>query len=80
MDILKFAVDAAKKNNISTIVVASTTGNTGLKLLELVKEQNLQMIVVTHDESKPAREKGLTKISEGGFLLIKSLSTRIIRA
>ena len=57
MDILKVAVDAAKKNNISTIVIASTTGNTALKLLELVKEQNLHMIVVTHDEGKPEQER-----------------------
>lgn len=56
MDILKAAIDAAKKNNISTLVIASTTGNTALKLLELVKGQNLQMIVVTHDEGKPAQE------------------------
>ncbi|MEK6727088.1 MAG: hypothetical protein AABY28_00230 [Candidatus Omnitrophota bacterium] len=57
MGILKPAIDAAKKNNISTLVIASTTGNTALKLLELVKGQNLQMIVVTHDEGKPTQER-----------------------
>ena len=57
MDILKAAIDAAEKNNISTIVVASTTGNTALKLLGLVSGKNLQMIVVTHDEGKPEQER-----------------------
>jgi len=57
MDILRAAVDTAKKNNISTIVIASTTGNAALKLLELVRGQDLQMIVVTHDEGRPAQER-----------------------
>lgn len=57
MDILKAAVDAAEKNNISTIVIASTTGNTALKLLDLVSGRNLQMIVVTHDEGKPEQQR-----------------------
>lgn len=44
MDVLRTAIDAAKKNNISIIVVASTTGNTALKLFELVNPvRNISM-------------------------------------
>ena len=44
MDVLRTAIDAAKKNNIPTIVVASTTGNTALKLFELVNTvRNISM-------------------------------------
>lgn len=57
MRVLQDAIEAAKKNNISTIVVASTTGNTALKLLELIKQEKLKVIVVTHDEGRPASER-----------------------
>lgn len=57
MDILRVAIDAAKRNNIRTIVIASTTGNTALRLAQLIKNQNFRIIVVTHDEGKPEEEK-----------------------
>lgn len=57
VDGLRIAVDAAKKNKIATIVVASTTGNTVLRLLGLVKTEKLKVIVVTHDEGRPAQER-----------------------
>jgi hypothetical protein len=57
MDVLRTAVEATKRKNISTIVVASTTGNTALKLLDLVKPEKLKVIVVTHDEGRPIQEK-----------------------
>lgn len=57
MDVLKEAVDAAKKNNIFTIAVASTTGNTAKNLFELVKNEKLCIIVVTHDEGRPLIER-----------------------
>lgn len=53
MTVLEQAIEAAKKNKISTIVIASTSGNTALKLFELVREERLKIIVVTHDEGKP---------------------------
>jgi hypothetical protein len=52
MNILENAIDIAKKNKISTIVIASTTGNTALKLFELAKGGKFKLIVVTHDEGK----------------------------
>jgi len=57
MDILTVAVEAAKRNNISTIVVASTTGDTAFKLFELVKTEKLRLVVVTHDEGKLPEER-----------------------
>lgn len=57
MDVLKEAIDAAKKNNILTIAVASTTGTTAKTLFELVKNEKLRTIVVTHDEGRPASER-----------------------
>jgi len=57
MDILRSAIEVAKKNNISIIVLASTTGNTALKFLDLVKAETLEVIVVTHDEGMATQEK-----------------------
>ena len=59
--IFKAAIEAAEKNNISTIVVASTTGKTAAKLLELVKTEKLKVIVVTHDEGRPPQERRFDK-------------------
>ena len=53
MDVLRSAIEAAKRNNISTVIVASTTGDTALKFLGLVKSEKLKVIVVTHDEERP---------------------------
>lgn len=57
MDILKAAIEAAKKNHISTMVVASTTGATASRLLEFIKGEKLRMIVVTHDEGKSPEKR-----------------------
>lgn len=73
MGILKAAIDAAEKNNISTIVVASTTGNTALKLLDLVSGKNLQMIVVTHDEGRPEQERRFNEDIRKTLLANKAL-------
>lgn len=42
MAVLEDAIDAANKNKISTLVVASTSGDTALKLFELVKDGKLR--------------------------------------
>ena len=60
MDILKVAVETAKKNGISTVVVASTTGKTASALFELAKIEKLRMITVTHDEGRPPKGEALT--------------------
>ncbi len=57
MTILENAIDIAKKNKISTIVVASTTGDTALKLFELAKGGKFKLIVVAHDEGKLPQER-----------------------
>lgn len=56
-DVLQAALSAAKKQNISTIIVASTSGNTADRLFELNKDTHFKFIVVTHDEGKPAQER-----------------------
>ena|SRR3989338_2315752 len=57
MDVLRGAIEAAKRNNISTVIVASTTGDTALKVLGLVKLEKLKVIVVTHDEGRSLGER-----------------------
>ena len=58
MNVLETAVEAAKKNNISTVAVASTTGDTALKLSGLIDKAGLKLIVVTHGEGRrPAKRK-----------------------
>jgi uncharacterized protein len=46
---LETAFDFAKKRDIKTIVVASTTGKTGLKASVMGAEQNRDVVVVTHN-------------------------------
>lgn len=57
MDALNKAVDAARNNGISTIVIASTTGNTAHRLLEIIKPEKLKVIVVTHDEGRLPQDR-----------------------
>ena len=57
MTVLENAIDIAKKNKIATVVVASTTGDTALKLFELAKGGKFKLIVVTHDEGRIPQEK-----------------------
>ena len=56
-EVLRAALGAAKKQNISTIIVASTSGNTADSLFELAKGEKLNIIVVTHDEGKPESQR-----------------------
>lgn len=56
-DVLKEALAAAKKRNVSTLVVASTSGKTADELFELAKGEKLNIIVVTHDEGKPESQR-----------------------
>jgi len=46
---LKIVREEATKRGIQYVLVASTTGNTGLKALKMFKETNLKPIVVTHN-------------------------------
>jgi len=46
---LKIAKEEATEREIKYILVASTTGNTGLKAAKMIKETNLKLIVVTHN-------------------------------
>ena len=57
MTVLEQAIETAKKNKISTLVIASTSGNTAMKLFELIREGHLKIIVVTHDEGKPIGDR-----------------------
>ena len=54
---LQAAIDAAKKKNVSTLAVASTSGKTADELFELAKGEKLRIIVVTHDEGKPESQR-----------------------
>ena len=54
---LQAAIDAAKKKNVSTLVVASTSGKTADRLFELSKGEKLNIIVVTHDENRQESQR-----------------------
>lgn len=56
-EILQAALNAARKQHISTVVVASTSGNTADRLFELNKDKHFKFIVVTHDEGKSSQER-----------------------
>lgn len=47
-DCARFAVERAQELGLSRVVVASTSGETGLIFLEALKGTGLQLIVVTH--------------------------------
>jgi uncharacterized protein len=51
---LKTSLDAAKALNIKTILVASTSGDTGVRAAELYKDSGIQLIVVGHQMGFPA--------------------------
>lgn len=68
MTVLEDAIGAAKKNKISTIVVASTSGSTALKLFELVRDGKVRMIVVTHDEGRSLTERRFSEDIRRRFL------------
>lgn len=45
---LRIAKSYAEKNDIKDIICASTTGMTGLKLIEVFNPENFNLIIVTH--------------------------------
>ena len=50
---LKTSLDAAKELDIKTILVASTSGETGVKAAEMYKDSGVQLIVVGHQMGFP---------------------------
>ena len=50
---LKASLEAAKKLDIKTILVASTSGETGVKAAELYKDKSINLIVVGHQMGFP---------------------------
>jgi len=50
---LKASLEAAKKLDIKTILVASTSGETGVKAAELYKDKGINLIVVGHQMGFP---------------------------
>ncbi|MCX7793303.1 MAG: hypothetical protein N2257_02690 [Thermodesulfovibrionales bacterium] len=45
---LKIAIQAIKESGYKHLVVASTTGETGLKIVEALKGLNINLVIVTH--------------------------------
>lgn len=50
---LKASLEAAKKLDIKTILVASTSGETGVKAAELYKDKGINLVVVGHQMGFP---------------------------
>ena len=59
---LQIAKSYAEENNIKDIICASTTGATGLKLIELFDSEEYNLILVTHSD-------GFAKVGFQEFLL-----------
>ncbi|MBU2600313.1 hypothetical protein KJ849_07040 [bacterium] len=59
---LEIAINAAIAHDIKHLVVASTTGETGAKLVKLAKGRDLKVIVVTHNTG--FKEEGVQEIKE----------------
>jgi len=86
---LKIAVQACRERGIKHLVVASTTGFTAKKALELVKGTSLRLVVVTHnygfsEEGKCEFDEELRKEIEkaghkvhSGMLLTRNLGKAI---
>jgi len=51
---LKATLDTAKELDIKTVLVASTSGDTGVKAAQLFKGSGVQLIVVGHQTGFPA--------------------------
>ena len=71
----RIAIEGAKERSIETVVVASTTGDTALKAMEVFKGSGLNLVVVTHqtgwrapglnlfpDETRRRLEQGGVKV------------------
>ena len=50
---LKVSLEAAKELGIKTILIASTSGETGIKAAEMYKDSGIQLIVVGHQMGFP---------------------------
>lgn len=72
---IELAADYAKKNNIKTIVIASATGASALKLKNIAKE--LEIIDVTYSEAVSYEDeleefnKNRKKLEGGGIKIVK---------
>ncbi len=47
-DVLRTALEAARRNDVRTVVVASTTGRTALELADMAHHERIRIIVVGH--------------------------------
>ncbi|MFX1294449.1 MAG: hypothetical protein ACFFD2_06290 [Promethearchaeota archaeon] len=48
MDALQIAKSYAEKNGINNIICASTTGTTGIKLIDIFDPEKFNLIIITH--------------------------------
>ena len=73
---LKIAIEAAKARDIETVLVASTTGKTALKAMEMFEGSHLNLVIVTHQVGwrKPGvqvfLEEAQTKLEEAGIAVV----------
>ena len=73
---LKIAIEAAKARDIETVLVASTTGKTALKAMEIFEGSHLNLVIVTHQVGwrKPGvqvfSEEAQTKLEEAGIVVV----------
>ncbi len=73
---LKISIDAAKERGIETVLVASTTGETALKAMEMFEGSGLKLVIVTHQVGWRApgvqvfTEEARTKLEEAGITVV----------
>lgn len=80
---LEIATNVAKERNIKYIVVASTFGDTGIKLAKMMQGSDIKVIVVTHNAG--FKEEGVCELSDekrkeiekyGGIVLTQTMVLR----
>jgi hypothetical protein len=59
-DAVRFAIERARELNITTLIVASTSGATALRFFEATKDSGIHLVIVTH-------AVGFTKSGEWEF-------------
>jgi hypothetical protein len=75
---LNIAKKYAEKFNIKNIIVASTTGYTGLKITEVFDSKKYNLVVVSH--SAGFKERGFQELSEENRRAIEEHGAKILTA
>jgi hypothetical protein len=54
---LKIAMEGAKERKINTVLISTSTGDTGLKAVEIFKDSGIKLVFVRHQTGYPSKGK-----------------------